>query len=446
MGKRQYNDAKHIIMRFLAGMDIKAITAILAMELGIFLLVAYKGYAAFYLPVTLILMGFTILGCSFAFHTHADKYLLVMVLILLNIGFMVQQIQAGANLQIRSFLIKFVVAIVTAIGAAVVYQRFGDLLSKDFMIFFLMGFQLFLSAVMVIFGQVVGTSEQSASITLAGITPFEIVKILYIFVAAGLLCKEEKVLSVGKITVKKEILLVVHTAILAVCFLLCRELGSLLIIYFSGLLFLISYGENRKLIVVLAVLSVAGFLGFWFLCDKMLYPMLLQNRISLPGAVNKVVQRFGTALHPENTMSTSGYQGTLGLEAIAIGGLLGISSEKYRLALPEAQNDYVFANVVQTCGMIMGIIMLLCFFALLKRGIEIAALCEDLYFQGLAAGITIMITVETVVHVGYNIGFLPITGIPLFFVSQGFTAVIVGMTLISVLLVISTGKMKRQGK
>ena len=81
--------------------------------------------------------------------------------------------------------------------------------------------------------------------------------------------------------------------------------------------------------------------------------------------------------------------------------------------------------------------MLLSFIALLTRGIKIADQCEDSYFQGLAAEITFMISVETVVHIGYNIGFLPITGIPLFFVSQGFTAVITGMALISILLVVS---------
>ena len=136
-------------------------------------------------------------------------------------------------------------------------------------------------------------------------------------------------------------------------------------------------------------------------------------------------------------MADAGYQGTLGLEALSLGGLFGISSERYRLKLPEASNDYAFANVVQTCGMLMGLLMLLSFIALLRRGIKIADQCEDSYFQGLAAEITFMISVETVVHIGYNIGFLPITGIPLFFVSQGFTAVITGMALISILLVVS---------
>lgn len=439
MGKRQYNDTKHKVLRFLDKMDVKAIVSILAMELGMFLFVAYKGYASFYFLVTVVLMAFSVIGCGFVFAIQADKYLLTVILILLNMGFMVQQIQAGASMQMLPFLLKFMVAIVTAVAVAAVYQHFADLLARDFMILILMEIQIAVSAVMLAFGQVVGDSEQSAAISLLhGVTPFEIVKILYVLVAAGLLCKPEKrTIAVGRLMVDRQVLLVIHTAVLAVLFILCSELGTLLIVLFSGLLLLWVYGENRKLSTALLLLSVSGFLVFWFVCDKVLYSMLLQEAITLPDVVKKVVLRFGTALHPEKAMADAGYQGTLGLEALSLGGLFGISSERYRLKLPEASNDYAFANVVQTCGMLMGMLMLLSFIALLRRGIKIADQCEDSYFQGLAAEITFMISVETVVHIGYNIGFLPITGIPLFFVSQGFTAVITGMALISILLVVS---------
>lgn len=448
MGQRQYYDTKHRVLRFLNdeynGTDTKAIVSILALELGVFLFVAYKGYAAFYFPITLILMAFSVLACTIAFRFKADRYLLTAVLILLNLGFMVQQIQAGENLE-TAFIMKLILAIITAVIVVAAYQYFAELLSRDFMIFILMGIQIAVSTIMLVFGQIVGSSEQSAAITLRhGITPFEIVKILYVFVAAGLLCKSEThTLSVGKIMISREVVLMIHTAILAVFFVLCGELGSLLIVFCSGLLLLWVYGIKRKRITTLIILSAIVFGGFWCVSDLVLYPMLAKNAISLPYVIRKLVLRFGLALHPEKALADYGYQGTLALEALSMGGLLGITSEKYRLKLPEAANDFAFANLVQTCGLVMGLIMLLTFISLLRRGIKIAEQCGDSYFQGLAAEITFMVSTETVIHIGYNIGFLPITGIPLFFVSQGFTAIISGMALISVLLVLSTGRPER---
>jgi len=57
-----------------------------------------------------------------------------------------------------------------------------------------------------------------------------------------------------------------------------------------------------------------------------------------------------------------------------------------------------------------------------------------------------VITTEAVVHIGYNIAAFPITGIPLYFVSQGFTAILTGMIFVAILLVISIGQKEKQGE
>ena len=119
---------------FLENTDIKTIAAILAVELGMLLLVMYKGLGNYYLPVTLILMGFTTLGCAVAFHFHADRYLLIIVLVLLNLGFMVQQIQVGKDMQVKSFLAKFIVAISVAFAVSFIYKYIASLIAKEFMI------------------------------------------------------------------------------------------------------------------------------------------------------------------------------------------------------------------------------------------------------------------------------------------------------------------------
>lgn len=445
MGKRTHHGSLYTNNSFLENTDIKTIAAILAVELGMLLLVMYKGLGNYYLPVTLILMGFTTLGCAVAFHFHADHYLLIIVLVLLNLGFMVQQIQVGKDMQVKSFLAKFIVAISVAFAVSFIYKYIASLIAKEFMIMIMIIAQYVICLAMLVLGKTVGDlSNQGATIMLFGITPFELVKISYIFIAVGLLCKDEfNDFSIVKFNIQREIILVIHTAVLSIFFLLCNELGTLLVVYCSGLVLLWIYGKNRKAIISLVLFSIIGFAAVWFLCDMVLYPLIASGQLSVPSVVVKLIKRFGTALHPERAISAAGFQGTLGLEAIAMGEWFGIGTERHRLLLPKATNDFVFANVVQTCGLMMGFIMLLFFFAFLRRGIDIASQCEDIYFQGTAMGITIVIIVETIIHIGYNNALFPITGIPLYFVSQGFTAIITGMALVSMLLVVSTGNAER---
>lgn len=445
MGKLTHHQPSYVVKEFLCQKDIKTIVTLLAVELGMLLLATYKGLGYYYLPVIILLMVFSTAGCAIAFHFEADRYLLIIVLVLMNVGFLVQQIHSGKNMQVKSFVVKFAVAIAVSMITAFFYKYFGDLLSRDFMVFVCMALQYILCIATMILGRVIGdSSEQGATISLFGITPFELVKVIYIFVAVGILCKEEKeVFFLGRRKIKREWILVIHTVFLSIFFLICRELGTLMIVYITGLILLWTYGKNRKCIIGLILLSIAGYLIAMYVCQQIVYPLLASNEITLPGVVSKLVKRFGTAFHPETAISGDGYQGTLGLEAIAIGGWLGISSERYRLPLPEASNDFVFANVVQTCGLMMGLLIILFLFTLLKRGIEISERCEDLYFQGISFSITVLIIVESIIHLGYNTAVMPITGIPLYFISQGFTAIITGMALTAVLLVISTGNIER---
>lgn len=440
MGKRYDHRWKNQARNFFGQETVKTIITLLVIELVFLLYVAHKGLGMDYLPVTLMIMGLTCAGCGIAFHFHADRYLVIFLMVLLNIGFVVQEVGSGSGVATGRFLWKFMVAIGAAFLAAFVYRWMALPLSDGRAALAMAGIQLVVCIVMALYGTVVGGSgEQGAAISIGGITPFEIVKILYPFVAAALLCKPaDREIRLGQIHISKEWLLVGYTLLLAVFFLLCRELGTLLVIGITGLFQLFIFGENRKLAVGAAAVFLTGFILAWAVSALVFYPMILQGeKTGLPDVINKVVGRFGSALHPEQDILNTGYQGSLSLEALTMGGLLGLESERMRLPLPEAANDFIFANVVQTCGLIIGIMTLVFYFALLKRGFDISRKCRDAYFGGLTVSITILLLAEAVIHFGYNCGLFPITGIPLYFLSQGFMALITGMILAAVLLVIS---------
>lgn len=424
----------------LDAIDAKLIACILDVELAMYLMAVFKDVGSKYLPVVLIMMLFTVVGSILVNSLHADKPLFVITLILLNLGFLIQQITSYQDNQISAFLKKFVIAIVVALVTGLIYSKIKNLLEKDFMVVFMMIVQIAIGFMMIVFGQFVGSS-QGATISFRGMTPFEIVKLLYIFVCAGLLknTNTNTIRILGK-SFDRELVLLVHTGVLVLIFVCCSELGTMMIVYTTGLLMLWIFGKKQKWILLLMAVSFMGFSTIWYLSAKVFLPLISKGKISLPGALSKIVKRFGCATHPEMYMQNYGYQGTNGLQAISIGGWLGIPAERYRVELPEAMNDFIFANIVQTCGVIMGFLVLLFFFAFLRIGFQIAMKSKEAYLQRTACAITLVITIEALVHIGYNIAAFPITGIPLYFISQGFTAIITGMLLVAILLVISANQ------
>lgn len=440
---------RYKITKLLQNQDTKIVLMILSVEFLLYLFVAGKGFGGHYLPIALLLAGFSLAGCMAARYVNADRYLLMIVLILLNLGFVVQELESGQGVEMSKYLQNMSLTILAVFLVFLVYCYLAEFLSKDVTVWGMMAFQLLICGAVIVFGEAVGDKEGQGAVLLlsvnqSSITPLELVKVAYPFVAAALLCKEEKFIRVFCWKVKRELLLLFHTALLAMLFLMCRELGTFLVIYLTGLTCLLLFSRYRRLAIQLGFLSLTGFLIFWMVSDQILFPLVNAGKLELPGPVMKVVQRFGTVFQPENTRLGAGYQGTLALESIAMGGVFGISTERYRLPLPQAASDMIFANLVQTCGFLMGSVVIICYSALLQMGVRIAAACKSTYYHGLTMTIAAMLTLEAVIHIGYNVSFLPITGIPLYFVSQGFTAIVTSMSLFAVLMVISTGIDKKE--
>lgn len=430
---------KSMCSRLFAYIDLKSIVVVLAVELGMMLVALYKGCGVSYIPVSLVMMLFTVVGCIGSTFAKADKKLFIIVIVLLNLGFLVQNIQDRGNGAVISALIKLVVVLGSAVIAFALYSRLSKWISEDKVVIGMMFLQYGISIAVLFLGQLVGDrGDQGATISIAGTTPFEFVKIMYIFVAAGLLCKDSDTIKIIKWEINRGIILFVHTAILSIVFVLCSELGTLMIVYITGLIMLHLFGSHNRWTAALKIVSAAGFVIVWLVSAKILFPIMLQNEGALPGIVSKIVRRFGAVFHPELYMNDYGYQGTKGLMSIAIGGWFGIGTERHRIDLPEANNDFIFANIIETCGISIGIILIIFILTFVKRSTYIAEKCENNYSKGVAVGIACLIAVESIIHIGYNMALLPITGIPLYFLSQGFSAIVTSMSLVAILLVIST--------
>ncbi len=151
-------------------------------------------------------------------------------------------------------------------------------------------------------------------------------------------------------------------------------------------------------------------------------------------------QRVQTWLNPFLDPKGDGYQIIQSLYAVGSGGLLGLgfgnSRQKY-LYLPEAHNDFIFAIVCEELGFVGATIIIILFALLIIRGYWIALHARDKFGSLLAAGITTMVALQTVLNIGVVTGVLPVTGAALPFFSYGGTALLILLAEMGVVLSVS---------
>ncbi len=152
------------------------------------------------------------------------------------------------------------------------------------------------------------------------------------------------------------------------------------------------------------------------------------------------VQRLATFLNPQQGLESSSYHLRQILIALGSGGVLGVgignSLQKYAY-LPEATTDSIFAIIAEELGFIGVVVLLLIMLFIIYRGFYISLRAKDAFGKLLAGGITSFIAIQTIVNLGAQTALLPLTGVPLPFISYGGSALIVDLISAGILLNIS---------
>lgn len=150
--------------------------------------------------------------------------------------------------------------------------------------------------------------------------------------------------------------------------------------------------------------------------------------------------RMTAFLDPFADKLDTGWQLVQSLYSLGSGGVFGLGLGKSRqkfFYLSEAYNDFIFAIIGEELGFLGTVIVILLFLIVIWRGIIIALKTEDLFGCFLAAGITALIAVQSLIHIAVVTSSMPTTGITLPFVSYGGTSLVMFMTLVGILLNIS---------
>jgi len=265
---------------------------------------------------------------------------------------------------------------------------------------------------------VIGSSLYGASrwIDLGPITlqPAEFAKLLTVCSAAAILSRPWK--DLGR---ARDAFLPLGPLVLAVAglVLLQRDLGTMLIICGSVFLVLFVAGLPLRYLTWTAMGGIGAIAYFIF------------------GTAYRRTRFLDAWLNWELDPSGAGWQLRQGLIALGSGGWFGVglgnSRQKWDY-LPNAHSDFVFGVLGEELGLVGAIAVLSLFGVLLFAGIRIAMQARDPFGRLLVAGIMGWIGLQTLVNLGAVTGLLPITGVPLPFLSFGGTALVVTLAGVGV--------------
>jgi rod shape determining protein RodA len=164
--------------------------------------------------------------------------------------------------------------------------------------------------------------------------------------------------------------------------------------------------------------------------------------VSVPFALLGLVsdyqrERIALWLDPGSDPLGAGFQSIQAEIGIGSGGLFGkglMEGTQTQLGyLRTETTDYVFSVLGEELGFVGALVLFALFVLLLWRGLRVAELSRDLFGRLMATGIVIYILLQTFINVGVNVGLLPVTGIPLPFVSQGGSSLITLFIAIGIL-------------
>ena len=147
-------------------------------------------------------------------------------------------------------------------------------------------------------------------------------------------------------------------------------------------------------------------------------------------------RRMTSFLHPFADASNTGYQSAQGLVALGSGHFFGLGIGASRASwgyLPNQHTDFIFAIIGEETGLVGALLVMGLFAAFAVAGVRAAARAPDRFGALIAGGITAWIVVQAIINIGAVVGLLPVTGVPLPFVSFGGSSLVITLGAVGIL-------------
>ncbi len=290
----------------------------------------------------------------------------------------------------------------------------------------LFGSSLILTALVFIpgFGSHVNGATRWLNMHFITLQPAEFLKIGFVFCMAWFLTRYAKRLSEYRFGLLPFLAIVGTPSILL---LLQPNTSTTILIGITGVAMYFAAGAPKRDIGILVLLALL-----------MLSAVIIMRPY--------VLQRFTTFVHPTTAnMLGSGYQIQQSLIAIGNGRIVGRgfgeSVQKFSY-LPDPSGDSIFSVYAEEFGFIGSIILIFLFFFLAARGIAIAGHTRDRFGSYATIGFSVLIVSQAFINIGAMLSVIPLTGLPLPFISHGGTALLVVFAEAGFILNVAAGKQK----
>ena len=367
---------------------------------------------------------------------NLDWALIAITLILIATGVVIVYSATRANPALTggnpfAYARKQIIAAIIGIAMVIGLMTFDYHLSERgyYALYFL---NLLLLIAVLLFGKEVNGAKSWFHIGPVGIQPSEFAKIFLILTLARHLSQKDSLSSFFDL-----ISAFVHIGVPLLLILLQPDLGTamVLVAILFGMLYLA--GARPKHLGVI-VLSVVAIVVVW---------ALLSAFFGVPFPLKSYqIARLTAFVNPQKYYDGAGYNVIQSMTAVGSGRFLGkglFNSTQGRLGfLPEHHTDFIFAIFGEEFGFLGCFLLLLGYLLLIWRGLKIAYQAKDLYGSLIAGGVVSMFLFHVLVNVGMNIGIMPITGIPLPFISAGGSSMMVNLVGVGLLLNVWSRRLK----
>ena len=204
------------------------------------------------------------------------------------------------------------------------------------------------------------------------------------------------------------------------------DFGSAVVMIVLTLAMLYFYGTSWTHFAVLAATGVTAFVVALKVLPLAGIHLIQQYQLD----------RLFVFIDPGRDPGASGYNVIQSMIAVGSGALTGrgdMATQTTLDFLPEHHTDFIFAVISERNGFLGASVLLVLYALFIWRALRIAILARDMYGSILAGGIGVMVLFQVFVNIGMTIGIMPVTGIPLPFISYGGTAMIAFLIFVGLL-------------
>ncbi|MEI8361050.1 MAG: putative lipid II flippase FtsW [bacterium] len=356
---------------------------------------------------------------------EADLNLIITVSVVILFGLIMLSSASGALAYSRFgdayyFLKHQIMALGIGMVFFVFFARFDYHRLREYSLYFLI-FSVFLLMLVFVPGLSSSANDKARSwISIFGFSlqPSEFVKLFFLIYAAAWLESRGKVVADFK---QGTLPFFVVYGVIAILMMLQPDFGTLSIITVSSLIAYFVGGGNIKHI---AWIVTAGVLALVLMTTLMPYQ----------------ARRFKCYWNPAWSADQHCYQLNQSMIAVGSGGLWGRgfgASRQKLMYLPEVSGDSIFPIIGEELGFIFSAALIALFLNIFYRSYLIAIRSQDHFGKVLAIGIGSWLVVQAFINIGGMIDFMPMTGVPLPFISSGGSAIMAAMSAIGVIINIS---------